>query len=138
MRYACDDPAFVGDFVEFSDSWSRAQVRAAWAAIPDSTLIATLAAEGAWLDAIRPKIIAVHLTCVDAEPITDAADLTPERTEELDTRLYKWFGQRWIDHMNELATLGNALGRPLSPSSATSNSTPTKTQSTAHRKSRKS
>lgn len=126
MRYDCDDPAFAGDFVEFSDSWSRAQVRAAWAAIPDSATIANLAGEGVWLDAIRPKVVALHLTCVGEQdapvaPITDAAELTPERTEEVDTRLYTWFSKMWVDHMNGLSTLGNALGRQSSPSSATSN-----------------
>lgn len=131
MRYDCDDPAFAGDFVEFSDSWSRAQVRAAWGAIPDNTLTVNLTGEGEWLDAIRPKIIGLHLTCVDAEPITDPTDLTPGRTEEIDTRLYIWFATTWQSHMVGLATLGNALGRQLSPSSATLNSTKTKTQPTA-------
>lgn len=123
-RYQPDDPAFAGDFIEFSDSWSRAQVRAAWDAIPDSTGIANLAAETAWLDVLRPKVIALHLSCVDAEPIVEPADLTPERTEQMDTRLYTWFGHAWIEHVNGLAELGNALGRQLRAMSAGSSQTP--------------
>lgn len=127
MRYTCDDPAFAGDFVEFSDSWSRAQVRAAWAAwaaIPsraDGISEEEVAAgEEGLLAVLRPKIVAMHLTCVDAEPLTKAADLTPERTEEMDTRLYAWFVNVWIKHLNDLAELGNALGLTLFASRDTS------------------
>jgi hypothetical protein len=120
MRYDCDDPAFVGDFVEFSDAWSRAQVRAAWAAwakIPNSTIGVTdeetVAAEEAHLATLRPKILALHLSCVDADPITDPDDVTPERTDQLDRRLYGWWVNVWLAHLRELADLGNALGRTL-------------------------
>ena len=143
MRYDCDGPAFAGDFVEFSDSWSRAQVRAAWDAIPASAADATEDHEARLLDVLRPKILALHLTCVgesDAPvaPITDPAEVTPERTTEMDTRLFQWWSGVWVRHLSELSTLGNALGRQLWPTSDTSNlTTTTKPQPTARRKSRK-
>jgi hypothetical protein len=65
------------------------------------------------LDVLRPKIIALHLTCVDAPAIDDPADLTPERTEQMDWRLFSWFAGVWIKHLGELNTLGNVYGRKL-------------------------
>lgn len=108
MRYCFDDPPFADDFIEFSDSWSRAQVRAAWAAVDT-----TEGSESKLLEVLRPKIVSLHLTCVDAEAITDPDQLTPERTEQLDWRLFSWFAGVWIKHLGELATLGNAFGRKL-------------------------
>lgn len=139
MRYQPDDPAFAGDFVEFSDSWSRAQVRAAWDALPNSVADATDNHEARLLDALRPKIIALHLTCEGAPHITDPAELTPKRTEDMDTRLFGWWSQVWIKHLGDLTKLGNALGRQLWNTSDTSNqTTKTKPQPTAHRKNRRS
>lgn len=119
MRYEPDDPTFAGDYIEFSDSWSRVQVRQAWASLP---AVATAAegdeGEDALLACLRPKIIALHLTCVDAPPITKAADLTPRRTEEMDERLFGWFASVWVKHLNDLTELGNALGRRLRDTSA--------------------
>lgn len=109
MRYQPDDPAFEGDFIEFSDRWSRAQVRGAWDTAGKD--------EAKFLSILRGKIVALHLTCEDADPITDPADLTPTRTEQMDTVLYTWFAYAWIVHLNELANLGNALGRGLLPTS---------------------
>jgi hypothetical protein len=131
MRYDCDDPAFVGDYLELSDSWSRAQVRAIWGAIPDDTANAD-EAEETFLALLRPKVLRVHLTCVDAEPITDVAELVPARTEQMDTRLYAWFGMVWVRHLSELANLGNALRRSLVATSATTTQTEPDPQSRNH------
>jgi hypothetical protein len=110
MRYECEDEAFAGDFVELSDSWSRAQSRAIWAAAESEDREQI---EANILACLRPKIIALHLTCVDAPPITAADELTPERTEQVDLRLYRWFAEIWWVHLRDLASLGNALGRRL-------------------------
>lgn len=117
-----DDPAFAGDYIEFSDSWSRAQVRAAWESIPAT---ADGGDDEPLLRCLRPKIIALHLTCVDAPPITNAADLTPTRTEQMDTRLYQWFAGVWVAHLRYLSDLGNALGRRLRDTSVTLQATTT-------------
>jgi hypothetical protein len=139
MRYDCDDPAFVGDFVEYSDSWSRIQVRETWASLPElAEANVGDEAEDALLKHLRPKIVAVHLTCVDAPPIISPADLTPRRTEQLDARLYQWFAQSWVHHLNSLTQLGNALGRKLFATSDMSlNGATTTATATAHRRSRK-
>lgn len=119
--YTPDDPVFEGDYVEYSDSWSRVQVRETWASLPAvSTAEVGDEAEDALLAKLRPKIVALHLSCVDAPPISDPADLTPRRTEQMDTRLYEWFARSWVVHLNALTELGNALGRRLSATSATS------------------
>jgi hypothetical protein len=129
MRYECDEPAFAGDFVEFSDSWSRGQVKAVWLAY--DVMLALLNggeeigdadaenAEEKLLSALRPKIIALRLTCVDADPITDAGDLTPMRAGDVDTRLWAWWTAVWPTHLRGLTDLGNALRRRLSVISAT-------------------
>jgi hypothetical protein len=113
MRYECDDAAFAGDFVEFSDSWSRAQVRATWIAPDPKSGQTPEEAEERLLACLRPKILAIHLTCVDAPAIVAAEDLTVARTEQIDTRLYQWFASLWVVHLNNLANLGNVLGRTL-------------------------
>ena len=128
MRYDCDDPAFAGDFVEFSDSWSRGQVRAVWSAyegfltLLNSTEAMTDAAaevaEEKLLSTLRSKIIALHLTCVDAAPITNAGDLISTRVADVDTRLWAWWTGVWPAHLRGLADLGNALKRRLSDTSA--------------------
>lgn len=105
MRYECEDEAFAGDFVELSDSWSRAQTRAIWAQ--------QMQDEALFLDLLRPKIIALHLTCVDAPPIQTPADLIPERTDAMDMRLYRWFANVWWVHLRDLANLGEVLGARL-------------------------
>jgi hypothetical protein len=103
MRYECDDAAFAGDFIEFSDSFSRAQQRALWEAAGED--------EAGFLALLRPKITALHLSCIDAPPITKPDELTTERTEAMDVRLYGWFGVVWATHLRGLRELGNDLGR---------------------------
>lgn len=103
MRYDCEDAAFSGDYVEFSDSFSRGQQRALWEAAGEDDAL--------FLDLLRPKVLRLHLSCIDAEPITRPEDLTPERTDAMDLRLYGWFGTVWLTHLRGLRNLGNALGR---------------------------
>jgi hypothetical protein len=74
-------------------------MRVAWAAADEKTLLA----------ALRPKVLSLHITCVDAQAITDPAELVVERVEQIDIRLYEWFTATWVKHLSELATLGNAL-----------------------------
>lgn len=145
MRYDCDDPAFKGDFVEFSDSWSRAQARAAWdawGAIPNQGSDEDVsAAEERLLACLRPKIVALRLTCIDAAAITKPDDLTPQRTEEIDTRLYAWWINLWMIHLKGLSNLGNALGRRLwdtSAASQTKATTEKKPQASARKSRRRS
>jgi hypothetical protein len=110
MRYSFGEAPFEDDFIEYSDNWSRAQVRATWEAVDRENG----GSEANLLDRLRPKIIALHLTCGDGSPpITDPLELTPERTDEIDIRLYSWFAGTWVKHLGELATLGNAFGRTL-------------------------
>jgi hypothetical protein len=128
MRYDCDEPAFAGDYVEFSDSFSRGQVKATWVAygamlalINDGKDVSDDEAEAAeekLLATLRPKIIAMHLTCVDAAAITSADDLTPARVADVDTRLWAWWTGVWPKHLNGLSESGNALRRRLQGISA--------------------
>lgn len=144
MRYECNDPAFAGDFVEFSDSWSRKEVRETWNTVPTSAEdIQDGDDDGPLLACLRPKIIALRLTCSGAPPITDPNDLTVERADDMDTRLYSWFAGVWMRHLRELRSLGNALRQGLFVTSAGSNSnghqkTATKRKATPARRNQKS
>lgn len=107
MRYEIDDPAGGGSFVEYSDAWSRAEQRAAWAA-EDDTL----------LDILRPKIVAMHLLCGDGGYLDSPADLTLEGIDRVDMRVFQWFAATWSVCLRDLANLGNAWRRQLFATSA--------------------
>lgn len=133
MIYKIDEPELEHNFVEFSDSWSRKQTRAAWAAfdaLPTSIADADAQAKAEeasakLLNALRPKIVALHLDCEGADPITTPADLTLERLEDMDERVYRWWINVWMVHLGALTRMGNALGRRLYATQDTSNSTQT-------------
>ena len=109
MRYECDDPAFAGNYIEYDDSWNRRQVREAWNAIDKSNG----GSEEKLLVILRPKIVSLHLDCIGNAPIIAADQLIPERTEEMDVRLYRWFSECWLRHLSDLADQGNALSGRL-------------------------
>lgn len=113
MRFDCREPGFEGVFVEFTDSWSRKEVRDSWAATPAELF-----------PIIQRKIITIYLPTVNGDPIVSADGIVEDRIDDVDTRLYTWFLSSWVKQMNELSDLGNALGRQLFVTSDTS--TPTK------------
>lgn len=109
MRYSPEDEALAHNFVEYSDSWTRGETKTAYNKVGSE-----------FLDLLKRKITAIHLDCLEGEPITDAAALTEDDLDRIDVRVYTWFSMTWVAHLNNLADLGNALGRKLFALSATS------------------
>lgn len=98
MRYECDIAGLESDYIELSDSWSRAEVRAFWA---------MTSRDGADYGALmRRKLIALHLTCVDAEPLTTVEQFTEDNLEMLDMRAFQWLSFVPVAHVTRLGTLG--------------------------------
>lgn len=124
MRYDCDDPEqpeLAHNFVEYSDSWSHGETRQALAG-PKKGETEEQRAErhAAWLELIKRKMLTVHMACTEGEPITDPATITEADLDRIDQRVYLWFSQTWVAHLNYLGDLGNALGARLFASSDTS------------------
>lgn len=100
MRYTCDIPGLEDNTLELSDAWSRAEVRQFWQYQGED-------AEG-YMALIQHKILAMNLTCIDAEPLTTADQFTSDNLDRLDFRAFEWL--RWvpITHVRKLGELGEA------------------------------
>jgi hypothetical protein len=105
-RYECDDPAFAGNFVEYSDAWSLAQINAMVGA--SLAELVPLAAK---------KVTGLHLETLDGEPLTEAGDLTNDALEDVDLRLYYWLTGTFARVTGDVGRLGEALRRTLFVSS---------------------
>lgn len=103
MRYQCDIEGLEHCFVEFSDRWSRKEVREWFAAVEMDALCAIY----------QRKIMSCALDCTDTDPITDPKQLTPEGLDRMDFRLFRWFSALATKHTNELFSLGEASRRRL-------------------------
>lgn len=114
MRYQCDIPGLEHNFVEFSDSWSRAQRLAVRKATGDE-----------WLTLLAKKITAMHMDCPDQEPLTTLEGVTNEAFQAIDTRVWDWFGWVPAAHFNYLDSLGEGSGRRLLGVKGESAATPT-------------
>lgn len=100
MRYICDIPGLESDYVELSDAWSRAEVRQFWKFQGEDA--------DAFMALIQRKIVAMHLSLVDAEPLTTADQFTSDNLDLLDYRAFEWL--RWVPltHVRRLGELGEA------------------------------
>jgi len=107
LRYECDEPDFPGAFVEFSDSWSRKQIRLYWKETK------TEEDNDAWFALVKSKIVTMHMVTTEGAELTTGAQLTDETTDEIDVRLWMWFSTALGIAVNEVVALGNALGRRL-------------------------
>lgn len=99
MKYQCDLPDFEDCFVELSERWTRGQL----------TQFFTVTG-GDYLDLIRSKITAIHLTTEDGVIDTPEA-LTMEATDQVDIWLWKWFGTAIAVGVDELYSMGEAHAR---------------------------
>ncbi|MFZ1755037.1 MAG: hypothetical protein WBO46_14950 [Caldilineaceae bacterium] len=121
VRFAVDIEGLEEDWVEVSESWTRAEVRGV-----------NEAEEAALLGYLQRKLTACHLTRPGQEPLTDPALLDEERMDELDLRLIDFLGTVLIQAAVHLRSLGPLAGRLLLPGSDSSPTTatgPTKTPS---------
>lgn len=99
MRYTCDIQGLENCFVELSDRWSVDEALRFW---DETQPLADFHA------LICKKTIALHLECVDADPITGPVALTKEVIGAMDRRLLEWVRGVPHKHMREIADLGNA------------------------------
>ena len=113
MRYECSDPQFAGVFVEFSEAWSRGEMRRFF----DPKL-----PRDEWLALVASKIVALYLPRLYGEPLTNPADISQATTDDVDVRLWHWLNTAMTRAVGDVGTLGEALGRTLWPS-AESNGT---------------
>lgn len=110
MRYLCDLEGFDGCFVEFSERWTRAEMRNVWNV------------EGsAYWQLVRGKVTAVKLG-----DVSSPEELTETALDEMDWLLFRWFSGAILKAITDLQSLGEAAGRLLfEPSEATGqNQTP--------------
>ena len=113
-RYECDDPAFAGNFIEYSDAWSMREANALTAGTL-AQMIPTAAS----------KVTAIHLDTVEGiEPIVEPGDFTNEALEDVDLRLYYWVVGTFAKIPGDIGRLGEALRRTLFVSSAETDGAP--------------
>lgn len=115
MRYEYDD---LGAFVEFSDSWTRKQIKNAWNGGNAEEYLAL----------VRSKIVDCYLPVVDGDPIDAPDKLTVDNVDEMDIRLWQWFSATVPKALNDIMQLGEAAAASLwnMPETATAADQPTK------------
>ena len=100
-RFECTDAP--GSWVEFTDAWTRRDLREAMTATGD---------EHAAL--LRRKVVACSLASVDDTPITHPDDLTAIVLDEcMDYTVYCWLVTRLQTWVGEVQRLGEATQRRL-------------------------
>ena len=108
MRYDCTEPGFENCWVEFSDAWTRKDMREFWADLETPEQVA------GWLALVQRKITGCHLATTEGDAITSGADITEQAMDErMDMRLYSWLQSVLIKAATDVAILGKAAGRRL-------------------------
>lgn len=120
MRYTCDEPGLEGSWIEYTDSWSRAESRDVWAM--DGEMLLAL---------LRTKLTTLHLLCADGGYLDNADDLTEAKLDAVDMRVYVWFSATWVRCLNDLTNQGNASRRRLFATSAAGETQTTTNSATA-------
>jgi len=106
MRYECND--FPGAFVEFSQSWTRGELKRA---IDDKTTVAE-----SWAIGVS-KVVALNIPTVDGEPLTDPSLLAKEYDapvyDDIDMRLFRWLSAVMYKAAIDATRLGETLAVAL-------------------------
>lgn len=79
MRMYCPVEGYADSYVEFTDYWSRADIRKFARPGP-----------GESLDVIRSKVTAVHVKLMDGEA-TSAEDITEDTLDRMQWEVFQWF-----------------------------------------------
>lgn len=112
MRYECE--AFDGCFVEFSDSWTRGELRRASG--ESSTIGDT------WAVAIG-KVTACHIERIGEDALTGPEQLSTNFDDALydsvDVRLFEWLAHAVMRVAVDMPKLGNAIAASLWTSTET-------------------
>lgn len=99
MRYDCNIEGFEDCFVEFSERWTRNQVKTYFAAKNED-----------YFDLLRSKIVSLHLD-VEGGAIDDPDQLTLEAADDMDMILWRWFATAAAKCIEDLNSLGEAHAR---------------------------
>lgn len=99
MRYLCNIEGFDGCFVEFSERWTRIQVKTYFSAKNEE-----------YFDLLRSKIISLHLV-VEGGAIDNPDELTLAATDDMDMMLWRWFATAAAKCIDDLNSLGEAHAR---------------------------
>lgn len=100
MRYECND--FPGAFVEFSDAWSRKQLRDAWNVQGEE-----------YMSLVRSKIVACYLPTLDGDAIDAPEKLTLDSADDMDMRLWRWFSATVPKALDDVLKLGETVAASL-------------------------
>lgn len=94
LRYELDG---TGQFIEFSLSWKRGEVRAFWNSNDEE-----------WLALLRSKVTAIALGELDSPE-----QLTQDGLDTLDYGVFAWLQQVCVKAVTDVTRLGEAFGRRL-------------------------
>jgi hypothetical protein len=101
IRYTCGKP-FEQAFVEFTDAWSRLEVRQA----------IDLKGED-YIHLLSKKIAEVYLPTISGAPIAAPKDYTADNIDRCDTRLVTWLSGVPMKVLKDITDMGEALGAEL-------------------------
>ena len=106
MRYECDD--FPGAFVEFSDAWTRGELKRA---VSDETTVAE-----SWALGIS-KLTACCIPVVGGDALTEPAQLPADYDavvyDDIDMRLFRWLSAVMYKASIDATRLGETLAVAL-------------------------
>lgn len=99
MRLQCSIEGFEQCYLEISDRWTRKEMRDFRTANLADTI-----------DLFKAKITGVHIECADGNHITTVEQMTDERLDQVDSRVYFWMPGALTQGLKELETLGFLAG----------------------------
>jgi hypothetical protein len=106
LRYDCE--AFPGSFVEFSEAWTRGELRGVVSADVDSA--------DSWRVAVT-KITTCHIERIGEDDITDPAqlpgDLLDSAYDSVDMRLFRWLAHVALKAAMDVTNLGEEIAASL-------------------------
>ena len=105
IRIKCTLPGLEGNWIDLSDTWSRAEIMAFYPAILQGNDEVTL-------PLLQRKLSGVHLHLIDGALVTDPATLI-ETFDQLDIRLARWFLAGVMAAIQAMISLGEAQRRLL-------------------------
>ena len=106
VRLECTLEDLVGNWVELSEVWTRAELKR-W-----NLAVLGFAPEESLFDLLQQELVAVHLYLPDGTLVTDAATLM-ERFDDLDSRLTRWLSAGISQAQRDMLSLAEARKRLL-------------------------
>lgn len=101
MKFTCNLEGFEGNWIEFSDVWTRREGKELFE-LPESEAFNKYA---------PLKCVACHIELSEGEPITNPAKLTYESMDDADARVFGFVARALFNAYQEMQRLGNASAR---------------------------